>query len=300
MTYNGNQGPKPGSLRAWWLAVRPKTLGASVVPVLVGTGAATHSSGPRLSVTVVCLAAAVLLQVGTNLANDAFDFARGVDTAERIGPTRATQAGWLSHRAVLGGALVSLALATACGVYLVLVGGWPIFWIGVVSILAALGYSGGPYPLASHGLGELAAFIFFGLVAVAGTAYLHTFALTPYSVLVAVPIGALVTCIMVVNNLRDIPSDAATGKRTLAVRLGARRTRLLYIGLLALALTWPLLIVAVGSSGVALAWLSLLLVPSLWRQLGAATTGSEFNRLLAGTARLHAVYGVLFAVGLAL
>jgi 1,4-dihydroxy-2-naphthoate octaprenyltransferase len=251
-------------------------------------------------VTGACLGAALLLQVGANLANDALDFARGIDGPQRLGPPRATQAGWLSYRAVLGAAALALLLAAVLGSYLIAVGGWPILAIGLASIAAALAYSGGPWPLASHGLGELAAFVFFGPTAVAGTTYAHTGTCMLWPLLAALPIGALVSCIMLVNNLRDIASDAAAGKRTLAVRLGAARTRRLYAALVIGALLSPAPIALAGQPGAALAWASAPLAPPLLREVRSARGGPEFNRALLHTARLHALFGVLYALGLAL
>ena len=285
----------------WTLAARPRTLGASIVPVLVGSAVAASQGAQRPGVTALCLAAAVLLQVGTNLANDALDFVRGIDTEERIGPARVTQAGWLSARAVLAAAAAAFALAAVCGALLVSVGGWPILAIGVLSIAAGAGYSGGPYPLATHGLGEVAAFVFFGVVAVTGTAFLHLDALSARAVAVSLPTGALVAGLMLVNNVRDLASDRAAGKRTLAVRLGDARARATYVALLGSAYLW-LLPLALATRNVALLLpaLSLPLALPLVRSLRRAHGAADFNRALAGTARLHAVFGLLLAGGVLL
>lgn len=286
----------------WLHAARPRTLGASLIPVAVGSAAAAADTVVRLDVTLLCSIAALSLQVGTNLVNDALDFVHGIDGLQRTGPLRVTLAGWLSPSQVLGGAGAAFALATACGAALVQIGGAPILWIGLAALVAAVAYSAGPFPLASHGLGEAAAFVFFGLVAVNGTAYLHTGRLSELALWTSVPVAALVAGLMTVNNLRDIETDRASGKRTLVVRMGARATRAGFAGLLALAFGWPLVLwLAVdGRLVFFLPWLALPLAISLARVLFQATTADEFNRALAGAARLHGVYGLLLAVGLVL
>jgi 1,4-dihydroxy-2-naphthoate octaprenyltransferase len=274
-------------------------LGGSVIPVLVGSAVARSEGAHDTTVTVVCLVAAMLLQIGTNLANDALDFSRGIDTEHRIGPTRMTQAGLLSYRSVVTAAVGAFVLAVLCGVYLAMVGGIPIIVIGVAAIVAAVAYSGGPFPLSSHGLGEAAAFVFFGLVAVVGTAYLHTGRFGVMALMAGIPVGALISCLMIVNNLRDIDSDAAAGKRTLPVRLGAARTLRLHAYLVVVALVWPVVIFVGGDagSGVFLCVGSVLLAVPAVRHLRMAETGEQFNRCLAESARLHAVYGLLLALG---
>jgi 1,4-dihydroxy-2-naphthoate octaprenyltransferase len=215
------------------LAARPKTLPAAVAPVAVGIAVAVRDGSFAPLPALAALAGALLLQVGVNLANDYFDFKKGVDTAGRKGPLRVTQAGLISPDDVrLGMALVFL-LAALVGVYLVAIGGWPILLVGTASILAALAYSGGPWPIASHGLGDVFVFLFFGLAAVCGTYYVQALALTPFAVTAAVPPGLLITAILVVNNLRDIETDSKVGKRTLAVRLGPRGTLAEYAALVA-------------------------------------------------------------------
>ncbi len=301
MTTRPDSAPAPGRLGVWALATRPRTLGASIVPVLVGSALAAASGARRPGVTALCLAAAVLLQVGTNLANDALDFMRGIDTKERLGPVRVTQAGWLSARAVLAGAALCFGLAAACGALLVSVGGWPILAIGLASIAAGVGYSGGPYPLATHGLGEVAAFVFFGVVAVTGTAFLHSDTLSAEAVALSLPIGALVAGLMLVNNVRDLESDRAAGKRTLAVRLGDARARATYTALVGAAYVWlaPLAL-ATGDGALLLPAASLPLALGLVRGLQRANDAADFGDALTGTARLHALFGLLLAGGVLL
>ena len=288
--------------RAWLMAARPRTLPAAVAPVVVGTAMAAADQVAALGPALAALAAALLIQVATNLANDYFDHARGTDTEERLGPVRVTQAGILSPEAVLRGTGVTLALAVLVGGYLVWVGGLPILAIGVVSLICAVAYTGGPFPLAYHGLGDLFVFVFFGLVAVGGTYWVQALAFEPELLLAGAGVGALVTAILVVNNLRDREGDARVGKRTLAVRLGVRMTRGQYVGLLVVA-------AAVPPVGIFLhgwsAWTLLSLVafrfalPPLERVMTFADP-RELNPALGETARLVTWYAGLLAVGLIL
>jgi len=292
---------RPSFVRVWLLACRPHTLGASLVPVAVGTAVAYRGGPLDLASLIACVVAAISLQVSTNLANDAFDFVRSIDDARRLGPLRVTQAGWLSARQVFVGVGVAIGLAMLAGVQLVAAGGWPILAIGLISIVFALAYSGGPFPLASHGLGEVAAFVFFGVVAVMGSSYLHTGSFALDAFVVSLPVGCLVSAIMVVNNLRDIESDAATGKRTLAVRLGAPATRRVYVALIGSSYACAIpLALYLGSAWMLLPWLSIPLARATARSLVEARTGTEFNTSLAQTARLHGAHGVLLCLGLIL
>jgi len=293
--------PRPSVWRIWWLAARPRTLGASLVPVALGAALAFHAGAFSAPVLVVCAMAAIALQIATNLANDAFDYLGAIDTQDRVGPVRVTQAGWLRPGQVFMGVGCAIGLALGCGVYLVGVGGAPILWIGIASIVAALAYSAGPFPLASHGLGELVAFAFFGVIATGGAAYLHVGHGSALHLLASLPIGFLVAALMVVNNLRDIETDAQSGKRTLAVRIGARSTRRLYR-----VLVWGALVACVP---LALAFASIvLLLPlcafPLARQtlatVARADDSMSFGAALAETARLHAAFGVLLCLALVL
>lgn len=235
----------PGS--AWLLAARPRTLPAAAAPVAVGTAVAFREGSFQLLPALAALAGALLIQVATNLANDYFDFLKGADTGERVGPTRVTQAGLLEPRQVRNGMLLVLALALAVGSYLVSVAGLPIVVIGLASLVCAVAYTGGPFPLAYHGLGDVFVFVFFGLVAVTGTTYVQSLAFSWEALWAGVGIGAVSTAILVVNNLRDIPTDARTGKRTLAVRLGVTGTRVEYSALWMLAAAVP--VVGIGVFG---------------------------------------------------
>jgi 1,4-dihydroxy-2-naphthoate polyprenyltransferase len=282
----------------WLLAARPATLPAAVVPVVVGSALAAAEGQFQPLPFAAALLASVLIQVGTNLANDYFDFLKGADTQARLGPVRVTQSGLLAAQAVRNATVLVFGLALVVGVYLVAVGGWPILAIGLLSIAAAVLYTGGPWPLGYHGLGDLICFIFFGLLAVVGTAYLHTGSVNTAAFLAAIPVGLLVTAILVVNNLRDIDTDRATGKRTLAVRIGRTGTRLEYVTLLAGAYLVPLGRWLAGASAwFWLPWLTLPLAVSLTRVI-LRQEGRALNPALRGTARLHLLFGLLFAASL--
>lgn len=243
----------------WLLAARPKTLPAAAAPVIVGTAVAisegVFSFGPALA----ALLGALLIQIGTNLANDVFDFKKGADTGERLGPMRVTQAGLLSPEQVMQGMWATFGLAVVVGLYLVYVGGWPIVLVGLLSIAAGIAYTGGPFPLGYNGLGDIFVFIFFGLVAVCGTYYVQAQAISRVAYFAAIPIGLLATAILVVNNLRDIETDKKVGKKTLAVRLGREGAQMEYVLLIGVAYIIPLFMWVSGVSSVAvfLVWLSL-------------------------------------------
>ena len=294
-------GVRPGSLAAWLLASRPKTLSAAAVPVLVGTACASARGEVKWGPALAALAGALLLQIGANFANDVFDFEKGADTAERLGPTRAVQAGLLSARSMRRGMLAVFGLALLIGVYLTTVSGPVILLIGCASIASAIAYTGGPYPLGYHGLGDVFVFVFFGLVAVCGTALVEIGRVPALAVACAIPVGALATAILVVNNLRDRVTDLGAGKRTLAVRYGRGFALGQYRALLALSYLTPLALVLAGSAGpeVLLSLLSLPLALKTERAV-TRTEGRALNPLLAATAKLLAVFGLLFALGLCL
>ncbi|HEY7065125.1 MAG TPA: 1,4-dihydroxy-2-naphthoate polyprenyltransferase [Chloroflexota bacterium] len=293
--------PRVGPVRVWLLAARPATLPAAITPVFVGSAAAASTGHFRVDAFLVALVASMLIQVGTNLANDYFDFVKGADTAARLGPRRVTQSGLIAPGAVRRATVLVFGLAAVCGLYLVLVGGWPILAIGVASIAAAVLYTGGPWPLGYHGLGDVTCFIFFGLVAVIGTAFLHTGSVTPVAVVASIPVACLVTAILVVNNLRDVATDRATGKYTLAVLIGRRATRAEYVLLLAVAFAVPLARWLAGAASwwFWLPWLTAPLAISLLRVV-LRQEGPPLNRALRDTARLHLFFGLLFALSLLL
>jgi len=286
--------------KVWWLAIRPQTLTAALVPVAVGTALAWHDGGFAGPAAVAALLGAVLIQIGTNLANDVADFERGADTAARVGPQRVTQSGLLTAAQVRRGSWIAFGGAAVAGLYLVAHAGWPIACLGVASIASGWAYTGGPWPLGYHGLGDFFVFLFFGVAAVVGTYFVQAGQVTELAVMVSLPVGALATAILVVNNTRDRETDAAVGKRTLAVRLGDRRARGQYLALLALAYVVPLVLVLEGATGpwVLLVWAT---APEAWAAgsgMLRAADGAAFNGLLRQTARLHGRFGLLFAVGL--
>lgn len=289
--------------QAWILAARPKTLPAAVSPVVVGAALAYADGVFALGPALAALMGALLLQIGSNLANDYFDFLKGADTPDRVGPTRVAASGLIGLGELRLGMAVVFGLAALIGLYLVWVGGWPILAVGVASILAAILYTGGPLPYGYVGLGDLFVFVFFGLVAVMGTYYVQAHTVTWGSFLAAVPVGLLITAILVVNNLRDIQSDARAGKRTLAVILGKQGARLEYLLLVAGAYLCPVLLVLYDgrSPWVLLPWLT---VPLAVRQIRAVFDerryGPPLNQALAGTAQLSLLFSLLLAVGLLL
>ena len=290
------------ALRTWLLAVRPATLPAAASGVVVGLGAALAVGAAfRPDTALGCLAVAILLQVLANLANDLSDFRRGADTPDRAGPTRVASAGLVTPRQLELAIGLTIAAAGLVGAWLAWVGGPAIVGLGILAIVAALAYTGGPWPYGYRALGEVFVFIFFGLVAVVGTAYLQALRFEGLFVVAAIPMGALITAILVVNNLRDIPTDAAAGKRTLAVVLGRRATAVEYGLLLAVAFAVPVALLIAGQ-GIAqlLPLCSAPLAAPLLRTVRSFAEPRQLNAVLAGTARLALVFGALFAVALAL
>ena len=287
---------------AWLLAIRPKTLPAAVAPVLVGIALAWADKAFSLLPALAALAGALLIQIGTNLANDYFDHVKGVDTAERKGPMRVAASGLVSLTQLRIAIGFTFALAALVGLYLVVVGGWPILVLGLASLLAALAYSGGPFPIGYHGLGDLFAFLFFGPAAVCGTYFVQAHSLTLKVLAASVPVGALTVAILVVNNLRDIETDRQAGKRTLAVMIGPHATRLEYLVLLIAAYVVPPLFWLGGWSPawVLIPWLTLPLAARLTRTVYQTTEGAQLNKALAGTANLDLAFSLLFALGLIL
>ena len=270
-----------------------------MAPVCVGSALAIAHHGFALVPALAALSGALLLQIGVNLSNDYFDFIKCIDTKDRVGPMRVTQSGLISPGRVKAAMWAVFGLCAAVGMYLTQIGGWPILAVGIASILAALAYSGGPYPLASHGLGDLFVFIFFGPVAVCGTYYVQVMCLDAVAVWASVPVGLLITAILVVNNLRDIDTDRRAGKRTLAVMIGPDRARIEYALLVVGAyITLPSVWMTAGCS----VWIltPMLSLPIAWREIRSiyVLKGAQFNRLLAGTARLAFVFSLLLSAGL--
>jgi 1,4-dihydroxy-2-naphthoate octaprenyltransferase len=281
-------------------AARPKTLLASVSPVLIGGGLAWSDGWFSALPFAIALACALLIQIGTNFANDYSDFVRGADTDDRLGMPRATQTGLISPARMRLGAILTFGLAILLGLYLVWVGGWPILAIGLLSIAAGVAYTGGPWPFGYHGLGDLFVFLFFGPVAVAGTYYVQALRWgAPTTLLAGVAIGALTTAILVVNNLRDAETDARAGKHTMAVLLGREATRLEFTLLLATGAVIPLLgVTALGwNPWRLLALCGLVSVARPLREVWRFSDPRALNDVLEGTARAAGLYGLLFAVG---
>lgn len=273
------------SIRPWLLAARPKTLSAAVVPVLVGSRLAGRVDW---FLFVCTLLGAVLIQIGTNLVNDALDFRKGTDNSERLGPLRVTQAGLLSDVAVMRGAYACFFAAMVCGVPLVIRGGWPLLAIGLASIAAAYAYTGGPYPLAYHGLGELFVVMFFGVIAVGGTFYVQRLAIDSRAIVAGVAVGLLAVVLLAINNLRDIHNDRASNKRTMAARFGERFARI-EVAVCAL-LPFALVFRMAWTTAIALP-LALAVVIRVWRSDGAA-----LNPCLAMAGALQWAFGLLFLI----
>ena len=289
--------PKPNP---WLLAARLRTLPASIAPVLVGTALALREGHFSLWPFLATLAAALLLQIGANYSNDVFDFLKGAD-ASRVGPTRVTQSGLATPRQMLVATAIVFILATLIGIYLVIAGGWVIVAIGLSAILFAVAYTAGPFPLAYNGLGDAFAFLYFGIVAVNGTYWIQAHQFTGFSVLASVPTALLVMNIIIVNNLRDIDTDRAANKRTLAVRIGDRNTRLEYTLSLVLAFVIP-----VGMALAFRAWplvLPVLLAPvayKLAQDLWRTPRSPALNPILGRTAQFNLWFAILFSAGLIL
>jgi 1,4-dihydroxy-2-naphthoate octaprenyltransferase len=289
----------PGRLRTWLLAARPKTLTAALAPVAVGTGLAFGAGAGRWPLAISALLGALLIQVGTNLTNDYYDFRKGADTAERLGPVRVTQAGLVAPQTVLAAAALCFAAAGGVGLFLVSAGGWPVVAIGLLSILAGWAYTGGPAPLGYLGLGEVFVLLFFGFVAVGGTVWVQALRLPAATWLAALSVGCTATLLIVVNNLRDVDTDRRAGKHTLAARFGPRFARAEYACVLAVAFLAPLAAWAFGQVG-APVLLCLAALPLAWPPLRLVLTerGAVLNQALGGSARLQLVHGLLLAVGL--
>jgi len=292
--------PLPSGARAWLAGARVRTLPAAVVPVLVGTAAARGVDGPLIAWRSVAAAVvAVALQVATNYANDYSDGVRGTDDpGARVGPVRLVGWGIKPPGAVKRAALVSFAVAGLAGLALAAAVGWELVVVGALCMLAGWTYTGGPRPYGYLGLGEVFVFVFFGVVATVGSTYVQVEALTALSLLASVPVGLLATALLVTNNLRDIPGDTAAGKRTLAVRLGDGPTRTVFVGMLVLALVLVVPI-AVARPAAALAFLSGAAAVEPVRRVRAGAAGPELIPVLAATARVQLVFGVLLALGLA-
>jgi len=286
--------------RALWLTARPKTLSAAIVPVAVGTALVVNAGErPHAWIAWFALFSAIMIQIGTNYVNDAIDYWKGADTETRLGDARAAQSGWFSPRAVMAMGVFFFAVAMALGIPLVWEGGWPILVIGLVSLLMGYAYTGGPFPLAYLGLGDLFVILFFGLVAVGGVFFLETKSYGWPAVVAGLQIGLLATVLIAINNLRDLDQDREVGKMTLAVRLGHRKARLEVLALVGVAFLLNLFWAAKGFWFASL--LPLIALPmaiKLVRRVLNTPSGRECNGLLAKAALVHMLFGMLLSVGL--
>jgi 1,4-dihydroxy-2-naphthoate octaprenyltransferase len=290
---------RPSAFGVWWLAARPKTLLAAVTPVWVGSACAAALGGFRWLPALAALIGAMLLQVAANFANDVFDYEKGADTAARLGPARAVQAGWVTPRAMRRGLALVIGLVLVVGAYLVSVAGPVLLLIGLASIVCAVAYTGGPYPLGYHGLGDVFVLAFFGFVAVTGTSFVQLGEVPALAWLAAVPIGCLATGILVVNNVRDVETDSAAGKRTLPARFGRRFGVVEYQLLLVVSYAVPFVppLARASFGGGLLPCLTLPLAARLAVSV-ARQRGASLNAVLARTALLMFVFGALFGASI--
>ena len=292
----------PSGARAWFLAIRPKTLTAAAAPVLVGSACAFAAGAFEALPAAAALLGAFFLQIGSNFANDVYDYEKGADDDARLGPARAVQSGWITPAAMKRAMVVVFALATLVGVYLVSVAGWPIVAIGLASIAAAIAYTGGPYPLGYNGLGDLFVLIFFGYVAVCGTAFVLTGGVPATAWWCATAVGLLAANILVVNNTRDEAGDRRAGKRTLVVRFGRGAARAQYIGSALFAVATPVILWALYGFAptVLIACAAAAPLGAVTRKYLRATSGPAYNAALGATAGVLFVYSLALAASVAL
>ena len=291
--------PPPPKRRAWLLAVRPPTLPAAIAPVLAGTGVAAVDGSFDVGRFALAMIGAVLIQIVVNFANDLSDFRRGADTPDRLGPPRAVAQGWLAQREMTIGIAIVTAAAMVVGIVLTIIVGWPILLIGAASLVAAVTYTGGPLPYGYVGLGDAICFLFFGFVAVMGAGYVQIEELTWELAAASVPLGCTVTAILVVNNLRDIHTDRASDKRTLAVAIGEHATRSEYAVLTLGAFVSVAVFVGVGLLP-EFCLIALAATPgAIWltREIVSGRSGAALNPMLKRTAQLHLVLGALIGLG---
>jgi 1,4-dihydroxy-2-naphthoate octaprenyltransferase len=294
---------RPSPIGIWLLAARPRTLPAGVAPVLVGTAlAVAERDSLRVGAFIAALLGAIFIQVGANLSNDYSDARRGADTEDRLGPVRVTAGGLVPPKQVLTATYISFGVAVLCGVYLIVIAGWVILAIGAASILAGVLYTGGPRPYGYEGLGDVFVFLFFGLVAVTGSYYAQVETLTWEAFALAVPVGLIAAAILAVNNIRDAPTDARVGKKTLAVRLGRAPARSIYAAEVYVAFLVPVVVWLAGGEHVGpwvlLTWLALPLAVPLVRTVRQHDDGPTLNGALAKTGMLQLVFCVLLSAGL--
>ncbi len=289
----------PSRIQIFLMAIRPKTLGAAVAPVLIGSAMAYRDGGSHAAMAFFCLLGALLIQIGTNLANDYYDFKKGADNAERLGPVRVTQAGFVSPETMKRAYIAAFALAVLAGIPLVWRGGWPIVFLGFASVAAGILYTYGPFALAYTGLGDIFVVVFFGPVAVGGTYYLQCLTLSPLVLLAGLGPGLIATGLLAVNNLRDIDGDRNVNKRTLAVRFGVTFARIEYLLCLLIPALLPFVLVFLTKAHHYALFASLVFLiglPAL-RTVWTSRDGQQLNQVLATTGQLLLLYSVLFSVG---
>ncbi len=287
------------TIKPWLLSSRPKTLPAALAPVLIGTAMAFADGKVHWLSAALAAFGALMIQIGTNYANDYFDFVKGSDAHDRLGPTRATAAGWVTPQAMKRAYMIVFGLAALAGLYLLWRAGWPVLVIGVFSITAGIMYTGGPFPLGYNGLGELFVFIFFGLVAVGGTYYVQALQINWLVVLAGIAPGLFSTAILTVNNLRDVREDRRSGKHTLPVVWGERFGRLEYVLSVVLACLVPIVLVLLTGAhyfSIAAVFAGFLAIPSI-RILYREQPGRIYNLVLAQTGKVLLVYSILFSIG---
>jgi 1,4-dihydroxy-2-naphthoate polyprenyltransferase len=297
---SGLAAERPSAVRIWAMAARPRTLPAAVAPVLVGTALAATEGTFKVLTFVAALLGALFIQVGTNLSNDYSDARRGADTEDRLGPVRVTAGGLVPPRQVLVATYVAFGLAVLAGSYLIATAGWELLAVGAASILAGVLYTGGPRPYGYEGLGEVFVFLFFGVVAVTGSYYAQVERLEWEALVLAVPVGLLAAAILVVNNVRDLETDRRAGKRTLAVRLGRERTRVLYVAMVAAAFVTAQLPWLLGSLSpwLLLTLLAIPLAVPVVRTVRTRSDGPALNGALARTGQLQLAFCLLLSAGI--
>lgn len=293
--------PAMNTLQKWWLAIRPKTLPAAASGVVTGSALAWMDHSFQILPACAALGVALLLQMGSNVANDVYDFERGADTSERHGPLRVTQAGLLSPSQMKGGMWVIFGLAAVIGLYLAYGRGWLILLLGLAAIISAYAYTGGPFPLSYYALGDLFVFVFFGVMCVAGTYYVQTGSVGAAAWWMSIPIGLLITDILVVNNLRDLEHDRQARKHTLAVLIGEKWTRIQYVSFMVISYLLPPVLVWFGilPGLTLLTWLSLPLAWGTTRTV-VSQRGSSLNSGLARTGQTALAFSLLFFIGILL
>lgn len=297
----GTVADSPSKLKIWFLAARPRTLPAAVAPIVVGTAVAVRENAFVWWVALLALLTALLLQIAANFANDAIDAKKGSDTADRTGPMRITAAGYVTYSQVMNATWITLALAMVTGIPLLVRGGWPFVALGIASLICAVAYTGGPFPISYLGLGEVFVFLFFGLIAVTGTAYLQTGELTTLSLAASVPPGAMIVGILIINNYRDREQDARVNKRTVAVRIGAKNTCIEYYLMLVLTMLSPFIFWVVGWLN-AWALITVLSWPMFWQLARQVQTlqGPPLNQTLGLTGKTALVHSLLLGLALVL